>query len=256
MSRLRRRGDRGGESGGIVSPVPPPKHPLQAQTAGEPVVIVGAGEQGEIAYEYLTYDSPHTVVGFAVEPEFKDADAFCGLPLVSTEELTARFDPAQIRALVAVSSTHLNQVRARLFKLVKDAGYTCVSYVSSRAFVWHNVAIGENVFVFEDNVLQHRVRLGDNVILWSGNHLGHQTAIGADTFVASHAVISGFCDIGRSAYLGVNCSIANNLSLGAECVIGAGAVVVRDTEPRNVYVGNPARATGRDSYATFGVPGF
>jgi sugar O-acyltransferase (sialic acid O-acetyltransferase NeuD family) len=218
--------------------VPVPKHPLQDQTAGEPVVIVGAGEQGEIAYEYLTYDSPHTVVGFAVDPEFKSDDSFCGLPLVSTAELTDRFPPADTRALVAVSSTHLNQVRSRLFTLVKDAGYTCVSYVSSRAFVWHNVEIGENV------------------ILWSGNHLGHQTVIGADTFVASHAVISGFCEIGRSAYLGVNCSIANNLTLGDECVIGAGAVVVRDTEPRNVYVGNPARATGRDSYATFGVPGY
>jgi acetyltransferase-like isoleucine patch superfamily enzyme len=37
-------------------------------------------------------------------------------------------------------------------------------------------------------------------------------------------------------------------------MLGAGAVVVRETEPRNVYVGNPARAIGKDSFETCGVP--
>jgi sugar O-acyltransferase (sialic acid O-acetyltransferase NeuD family) len=217
-------------------------------------VIVGAGEQGEIAYEYLTYDSPHEVVGFAVESEFLGSDQFLGLPLVALETITDHFSPDDCRALVAISSTHLNRVRTRLYRWVKALGFTCVSYVSSRAFVWHNVEIGENTFVFEDNVLQHRVRIGDNVILWSGNHVGHQTVIGSDCFVASHAVISGFCEIGRSSYLGVNCCLANNLTVAEDCVIGAGAVVVKNTDAGQVYVGNPARPTGRDSLTTFGVP--
>jgi sugar O-acyltransferase (sialic acid O-acetyltransferase NeuD family) len=233
-----------------------PRHPLQESRERQSVIVVGAGEQGEIAYEYLTHDSPHEVAGFAVEARFLDGESFCGRPLVALEEVKASFDPSEHRALVAVSSTHLNLVRTRLLDAVRALGYECISYVSSRAFVWHNVTIGENVFIFEDNVLQHRVSVGDNVILWSGNHVGHQTVIEDNCFVASHAVISGFCQIGRGAYLGVNCAIANNLSLGPECVIGAGAVVVRDTEPRQVYVGNPARPTGRDSYASFGVPGY
>jgi sugar O-acyltransferase (sialic acid O-acetyltransferase NeuD family) len=236
--------------------VPPPRHPLQADRPGEQVVVIGAGEQGEIAYEYLTHDSPHDVVGFAVEARYKKGDTFRGRPLVAFEAVATHFGPDRHRALVALSSTHLNQARTRLFGAVKKLGYECVSYVSSRAFVWHNVEIGENAFVFEDSILQHRVTLGDNVILWSGNHVGHQTTIERDCFIAPHAAISGFCEIGRGAYLGVNCTIANNLTIAPECVIGAGAVVVRNTEPRQVYVGNPARPTGRDSYAAFGVPGY
>jgi sugar O-acyltransferase (sialic acid O-acetyltransferase NeuD family) len=230
------------------------RHPLQTATAGERIVVIGAGEQGAIAYEYFTYDSPHEVVAFAVEPQFREGDEFCGLPLLALDELAAAYPPATHRAFVAVSSTHLNRVRRRLYDVVKSAGYDCVSYVSSRAFVWHNVEIGENTFVFEANVLQHGVKVGDNVILWSGNHVGHQTVIEDDVFIASHAVISGFCTIGRSAYLGVNCCVANNLELAADCVIGAGAVVVKPTDARQVYVGNPAKANGRDSLATFGVP--
>ena len=72
-----------------------------------------------------------------------------------------------------------------------------------------------------------------------------------DVFVASHVVISGFCRVGRWSYLGVNSSVRDGLSLTEDCVIGAGAVVVKPTDSRQVYVGNPGRATGRDSFSVF-----
>jgi sugar O-acyltransferase (sialic acid O-acetyltransferase NeuD family) len=219
------------------------------------LVVVGAGESAEIAYEYFTYDSPHTVVGFGVEEQFRTADALEGLPIVGLDSLADEFPPAEHLAFVAISSTHLNQLRRRLFDTVKELGYSCASYISSRSFVWRNVSIGENVFVFEGNVLQHNVRIGDNVVLWSGNHIGHRTVVEDDCFVSSHVVISGFCTIGRRSFLGVNSCFADEVTVGEDSVVGAGAVVVKDLPPRGVYVGNPARATGGDSYRTFGVPG-
>lgn len=222
-------------------------------TEGREIVVVGAGEQAEIACEYFTHDSPHEVVAFAVESEFLDREEVFGRPVVPFEEVADRYPPDRYRAFVAVSSTQLNRVRTRLFRAVKELGYTCESYVSSHAFVWRDVEIGENSFVFENNVLQYGVRVGDNVILWSGNHVGHQTAIGDHCFVSSHVVISGFCKIGSSCFLGVNSCFADNLTVAPDCVVGAGAVVVKDTEPRRVYVGNPAKPLDRDSFESFGV---
>jgi len=222
-------------------------------TDGEKIVVVGAGEQAELAYEYFTHDSPHEVVAFSVESEFLDREELFGLPVVPFEEITERYDPGAHRAFVAISSTQLNRIRMRLFREVKERGYECVSYVSSRAFVWHDVEIGENSFVFEHNVLQYGVSVGDNVILWSGNHVGHQTSIEDHCFVSSHVVISGFCTIGRASFLGVNSCFADELTVAPDCVIGAGAVVVKDTKPRKVYVGNPAKPLDRDSFETFGV---
>jgi sugar O-acyltransferase (sialic acid O-acetyltransferase NeuD family) len=223
---------------------------------GSRIVLVGAGEQGEIAYEYFTHDSPHEVVGFAVEPQFRgDQEELFGLPVFDLDEIAERFPPDTYKAFVSVSSTHLNRVRARLFRHVKELGYSCETYVSSHAFVWRDVEIGENSFIFENNVLQYGVSVGDNVILWSGNHVGHQTKIHDDVFISSHCVISGFCEIGRSSFLGVNSTFGDNLKVAEDCVIGAGAVVVKNTKPGLVYVGNPAKPLDRyDSYASFKVP--
>ena len=218
----------------------------------EKIVIVGDGETAELAYEYFTHDSPHEVVAFAVERAYKKKDEMFGLPVVDFEEVETLYPPAEYRAFVAISYTKLNRVRARLFRAAKAKGYTCVSYVSSRAFVWHNVEVGENCFIFENNVVQYAVRIGDNVVLWSGNHIGHQTVIHDNVFISSHVVVSGYCEVGANCFLGVNSSVANNVKIGRDCLVGMGAVINRDTEERKVYVGHPAKPV-KDSFAAMKV---
>jgi sugar O-acyltransferase (sialic acid O-acetyltransferase NeuD family) len=170
------------------------------------------------------------------------------------ETLAGSHPPETHQTFVALSSQQLNRVRRRLYELVKAQGFTCASYVSSRAFVWHNVKVGENCMIFESNVLQHLVEVGDNCVLWSGNHVGHRSRIGAHTFLSSHVVISGYCEIGAHCFLGVNSCFGDGLAIADDTVVGAGAVVVKPIkEPRGVWVGNPAKATGRDSFQTFAV---
>jgi sugar O-acyltransferase (sialic acid O-acetyltransferase NeuD family) len=217
------------------------------------IVIIGDGEFGEIAYEYFAHDSPHQVVAFAVERPFLNRDELFGLPVVPFEDVETRYDPAEHAAFVAVTYTQLNRVRARLFQETKIKGYQPISYVSSRAFVWHNASIGANCFVFENNVVQYGATIGDNVILWSGNHIGHRSVIRDHCFLSSHVVVSGYCDIGESCFIGVNASIGDHVTIARDCVIGAGAVVVRDTEAGKIYKGNREGPARTGSLALFKV---
>jgi len=217
------------------------------------IVIIGAGEFAQIAYEYFTHDSPYDVVAFSVEKDFLDKSELFGLPVVPFENLEEQYNPSDYRVYVAVTYTQLNRVRTKLYKEAKKKGYKFVSYVSSRAFVWHNVEIGDNCFIFENNVIQHMVKIGNNVILWSGNHIGHRTVIRDNVYVSSHCVISGYCDIGENSFLGVNSCYNDRIKVGKDCIIGSGAVVVKNTEDRKVYVGNPAKPMDKDSFACFGV---
>ena len=38
--------------------------------------------------------------------------------------------------------------------------------------------------------------------------------------------------IGRNSFVGVNATIRDGVTIGPECVIGAGAVILHDTEPK------------------------
>jgi sugar O-acyltransferase (sialic acid O-acetyltransferase NeuD family) len=220
---------------------------------GQKLIIVGAGETAQIAYEYFTHDSPHTVAAFAVEGAYLTERELCGLPVVALERLVDHYPPYEFGVYVAISYNSLNRVRHRLFRLVKDLGYRCTSYVSSRAVVWPNAVIGENCFVFESCVVQHHARLGDDVTLWAGATITHRCVIGNDCFIASGAVINGLTRIGERCFIGANSSIADRLSIADDTVVGIGAVVTKSIEePGRAWVGNPARRLARSAFESFG----
>ncbi len=207
------------------------------------LIIIGDSAFAEVAYEYFTHDSPYQVVAFAVERQFLTKDSLFGLPVVPIDELEERFASAEHAFYAALVYTQMNRLRTRLYQQVKAMGYAPASYISSRAFVWHNVEIGEHAFIFEDNTLQPFVVLGDNVVLWSGNHIGHHSHIKDNCFIASHVVVSGFCSIGENCFVGVNATFGNNLSVGDDCLIGAGALIARDVPDDTLVKGNLATGT-------------
>lgn len=219
------------------------------------LVIVGAGETAQIAYEYFTVDSPYEVVGFAIDRDFINVESIAGLPVIALDELTIRFPPDEYWIFVAISSTNLNRVRARFYTEVKNKSYRFASYVSSRAFVWRNVNIGENCFIFEDNTIQPFVTIGNNVILWSGNHIGHNSTIEDHCFLSSHIVISGFCNVGEYSFLGVNSTIINNINIGKNCFIGAGALIQKDIPATSVLQESSTEISRVSSLRLFKVSG-
>jgi sugar O-acyltransferase (sialic acid O-acetyltransferase NeuD family) len=220
---------------------------------GGKLVIVGDSLFAQIAYEYFTHDSPYQVVAFAVENEYRKRDGLFGLPVVDFESLPERYDPAGHSVYVALVYTQLNRLRARLAAAAKELGYSLASYVSSQAFVWRNVEVGEHCFIFENNVVQPFVRIGANVVLWSGNHIGHHSRIRDNCFISSHVVVSGSVDVGENTFLGVNATLVNDISVGADSWIGPDVTLTRDVEPGSAY--RPARSERRDitSYELLGL---
>jgi sugar O-acyltransferase (sialic acid O-acetyltransferase NeuD family) len=206
----------------------------------KPLVIVGDGEFAEIACEYFTHDSGYEVEAFAVEAAFRKKSELAGRPVVDLETMESVYPTSEYEIFVAVTYTQLNRVRTRLLRLCRGKGYRAATYVSSRAFVWHDATIGENCFIFENNVVQYRAAIGDNVVLWSGNHIGHRATIGDNCFLSSHVVISGYCAVGESCFLGVNSTLGDHVSVGRDCVVGAGSVVLKDCDDRRLLRGNPA----------------
>ncbi len=205
------------------------------------LIIIGTGETACLAYEYFTHDSEYEVAAFAVEGAYYSESTFCNLPVCRLENIDEHYPPSEFTAFVALASGRLNRDRTKLYLSLKEKGYQLASYVSSKAFVWHNVKIGENCFILENNTLQPFVEVGNNVILWSGNHIGHRSKILDHCFITSHVVISGFCTVGEYSFLGVNSALADNTILAKDNFIGMGAVINKNTEENTIYTGNPAQ---------------
>ncbi len=205
------------------------------------LVIVGASSNSRLAKFYFETDSDYEVVAFAVNRNFIQAGSFEGLPLVALEELPELYPPDAFEAFVAVGYNQMNKVREKLYNETKGMGYKLASYISSHCTCLTQYPIGDNCFMLEDNTIQPFVRIGNNVVLWSGNHIGHDVTIGDHTYITSHVVISGFVDIKQYSFLGVNCTIRDGITIAEGTLVGAGAVIMKSTEEKGVYL--PPRST-------------
>lgn len=203
----------------------------------KPVVIFGVGDFAKTAFVYLTKDSPHPVAAFTAHRQYITQPELMGRPVIAFEDLKATHPPDQYAMFVAAGFGRVNRTRAELYQLAKGAGYELITYVCSKATMWGEVTMGDNCFIFENNVIQPFVAIGNDVILWSGNHIGHDASIGDHCFVSSHVVVSGNTKVGPYCFLGVNSTLRDGITLGESCVVGAGTLVLKDLPALSVVKG-------------------
>jgi sugar O-acyltransferase (sialic acid O-acetyltransferase NeuD family) len=199
------------------------------------IVIFGAGDIARLAEFYFATDSEHEVVAFAVDAAYRTADTFLDKPLVAFDEVASIYPPSSHKMFVAVSYARMNEVRQAKYNEAKALGYELVSYVSSRCSFLTQYPHGDNCFILEDNTVQPFVRIGSNVTLWSGNHIGHDSVIGDHSFVSSHVALSGHVTVGVNCFIGVNATIGNGVTLAEFTLVGAGALIMKNTTPRAVF---------------------
>ena len=204
------------------------------------LVIFGAGDIARLAHFYFTRDSEHEVVAFTVDEKYRQADSFLELPLVPFEAVRERYPTAEYKMFVALSYARMNKLREEKYRQAKENGYELVSYVSSRCSFLTDQPVGDNCFILEDNTIQPFVKIGNDVTLWSGNHIGHDALIEDHCFLASHIVVSGYVRIRNNCFIGVNATLRNSITIAPETLIGAGAVIMKDTVDKGVYL--PQRA--------------
>jgi sugar O-acyltransferase (sialic acid O-acetyltransferase NeuD family) len=213
-------------------------------SASKKLVVFGTEATAKMAHWYFTKDSDHEVVAFTVDGAYLKADRYLGLPVVPFEDLARTHPPDDFEVFVAVGYGQMNKVRQAKYEAARAMGYRLPSYISSRCSFLTEEPHGDNLFVMEDNTIQPFVRLGSNIVLWSGNHVGHEAEIGDHCFITSHVVISGYVKVGNNCFFGVNATIRDAVTIAPETLVAAGAIVMKDTEPKGVYL--PARTVKHD----------
>ncbi len=206
----------------------------------KPIIIFGLGDAAQVAHYLFTTDAKWNVAGFTVDSAYLTETTFEGVPVVPFEEVVKHFPPTQYDMFVATGYNKMNKIREEKYHAAKAMGYTLRTYISSHCTYLSQFPPGDNCFIFENNTIQPFVRLGSNIVLWSGNHIGHHSVIEDHNFLTSHVVVSGRCHIEPNCFIGVNASLRDAIRIKRETLIGAGAVVMKDTIEKGVYL--PQRA--------------
>ena len=225
----------------------------KADMRAKEIVIFGLGDLARLAALYFEKDSSYTVAAFTANQQFIKEPVWLGKPVVPFERLSELYPPAQFSLFVAIGFKQVNRARASVYENSKKKGYELVSYVNSSVADFGSAGMGDNCFILEKTIIQPYVRVGNNVMIWSGSHIGHDSTIGDHTFIAPCVAISGNVRVGEYRFIGINATIRDGITIAPGCVIGAGAIILKDTVADSVYAG---ANTERRSLVSEGLQGF
>lgn len=142
---------------------------------------------------------------------------------------------------------HLPLGKRKMYSFIRKlAGFVgCAEQGNRFPFPQGGEIIGDNVEV-RSNTCIDRGSLSDTIIgdhtkINNLCHIAHNNHIGRNVVIAGCVNVSGSNVIDDDVWIAPNSSIRGFVHLGEGCMVGMGAVVVKNIPPHEVWVGNPAR---------------
>ncbi|WP_316841191.1 acetyltransferase [Pedobacter gandavensis] len=199
------------------------------------VVIYGTGKMAEFICYSFNNDSAYEVVAFCVDDAYVPARGtkLLGLPILSFADVLSRYPQNNHLMHIAIGR---NNVRESIYHKVKEAGYAFANYISSKANVWPDLVVGQNIFIDQCCDIQPFVTIGNNCML-IGARIGHHSVI-MDNVLLSGNILAGNVTVGNNSFLGINSSVKEDLYIGNRNVIGAGVFITKNTDD-DMLISNP-----------------
>ena len=123
--------------------------------------------------------------------------------------------------------------------------YSSISYGSMLITEGGFISIGRNCTINPYCVLYgnggisigNNVRIATHCVIVSSNHNFHEIC----TPICNQGLTTKGITIQDDVWIGAHVTVLDGVNIAMGCVIGAGAVVTKDTKPYGIYVGNPAK---------------
>ncbi len=190
----------------------------------ESVLIVGNTHYSTLLLEYIRDLNNISVEGFVVDKEYIFDRFISGLPVLSFDELIARYPSADYKLILGIGYSCNGKLKQEIYQRCKQYGYNFINYIHPAAQV-HAASIGEANVFFENVIIQKRAMIGNGNLFFSGSVLMHDSHVGDFNSFCANSVINGSVKIHNCSFFGANATIRDAVEIGSHVIIGAGAYV-------------------------------
>lgn len=205
------------------------------------LIIYGDSSYAEMIAHYFQTDSNYQVVAFCVDRDYKTKEEISGFPVLTLEDIENHFSTTNHHIFAAIGYKSV-RTHKLLFEKIVQLSFPVASYISSKAIVDSSCKVGINCLILPGVILEPDTTIEKNCFINSGAIVCHHTCIKAHTILASGSLIGGHTTIGESSLVGFNATVAELLQVADETLLGAGSLLLQNTEKHTMYVGTPAKA--------------
>lgn len=133
-----------------------------------------------------------------------------------------------------------NLTRRSIIEELEQKGAIIPVLIHPNSQISHTVEIDKGSVIMPGVVINSCTTIGKGCIINTSSSVDHDNKIGDYVHISPGAHLGGTVIIGNNTWIGIGAIVKNNTNIMDNCIIGAGAVVVKDIEEQGIYTGIPA----------------
>jgi len=207
------------------------------------LIMGGGGNASVIAYAiidaYNRGDNSLEFVGYINDRD--GVDEIEGYPVVGGLKDIPRLMEEDFYFINAIGKIGVQKERIDLLESLNIPDERYVTFVHPLAYVAPNVVLGAGCVVMPNVSISPGTVIGKCTRIMINAIIGHNNTIGEYCFFAAHSCTGAHLTIKDGVFVSLNATVREFLTLEKYSTVGMGAVLLKNTEENEVWVGNPAR---------------
>ena len=179
------------------------------------LLVTGASLPLAAASSAVQSDAPATPFIEGPEPGTIRASEMIGVPVIGKDEdLPALGQSGVSYACNAIGAIADPTARAKIFRMLKQEGFTLPNLIHGSAVVSDSVVLGEGNLVMAGAIVGPSAVLGDGCVVNTGAVVSHDCRLGNHVHIAPGALLAGGVSVGDLSLIGMGCTIYLGLHIG------------------------------------------
>lgn len=199
------------------------------------LIIIGASGHGKVVADIAIKMNNWDKIAFIDDDESIKSSLEIDI-IGNLDDILEHRDDSDFFVAIGKSET-----RAKIQEMLESKGFSIVSLIHPDAVIGVQVEIGPGSVVMAGVVINCSTKLGKGCIVNTAAAIDHDCTIGDYVHIAPGARLAGIVKVDDMNWIGIGSIISNNINLCKGCMIGAGAVVVKDITEPGTYIGLPAK---------------
>jgi len=187
------------------------------------IILVGGGGHCKSVIDVIEQESKYKITGIIDKKELIGKDVL-GYKIIGCDDDLVNLKERFSHAIITIGQIKSNEIRVKLFKLLKELGFHMPSIISPLAYVSRHAFVDEGTVIMHHALINPHAKIGKNCIINSKALIEHDATVEDNCHISTASVINGATIVKENTFYGSNSTSKENTEIDG--FIKAGSLVV------------------------------